>query len=342
MLKKYYDILELEENATLDDIRSAYKRLAKKYHPDKNKGSEESEAKFKKINEAYMILTDPKKKSEYERGNNFDFGEDIFSSIFGHMFDQGDSVTEIEVIFSIKDLFEHEKLDITYSRKIKCKICNGLGGKDINKCSKCDGSGKIFHGLHDMNLFNSVSLCNTCFGTGQISRYNCNMCKGSGTEIVEEAIALTNVETINHGSYIRVSDGGNYNRRTKKYGILMLRLVQQNDSIYIKKGLNVAIKYPLPIHIWIIGGEIDIPTLHGDKKIKIDPIDKRKLSSPIVLNKSGFKNPSGNIGDQIISFYLDLPDHIGKQIIEKLRPIFNEIGPDSYNEYSKFLKRTKK
>lgn len=217
MNKDLYEILGVSRNASLDEIKKAYKKLVIKWHPDRNKGSKEAEEKFKEIAAAYAILSDPQKKDRYDRfgtidddattGAGFDFGDifehmgDMFGSMFGmggrsrqHQSPQQGTSIKMQVGVSIKDILDGKfEKDVKYDCKVRCHSCNGKGGEDVTDCPYCHGTGMITetqrYGIQQ--IIQSSHPCHHCNGTGKIVKNKCKTCNGTGFEVKEKSVHVS-------------------------------------------------------------------------------------------------------------------------------------------------------
>lgn len=208
MSKNYYDILGVDKNANIDDIKKSYKRLAKRYHPDKNPGNKEAEDKFKDIAEAYEILSDEEKRKKYDweqdmKVNGFGpfgaWGGNGFSDFF-HGFGRQSPPIEhgsdvyVNVNVTLQDIYNQKKGNIKYNKKVPCHFCNGTGAENgkIKHCTTCNGSGMISQTkVQGNSIFTTQSPCPTCHGKGKMPETPCKHCNGSGFETTKSSVEFS-------------------------------------------------------------------------------------------------------------------------------------------------------
>lgn len=338
----YYDVLGIAKTANGDEIKKAYRKMALKYHPDRNQGDKEAEENFKKINEAYEVLSDDKKRKIYDRygkeglsgsfgggasGGFRDFGfGDIFSSFFG----DGDEeekrykyALDIEIAVNLsfeQAIFGCEK-EVTYNYKIPCDTCNGTGAKDGKKttCPHCGGSGKISFRQGFMSF---VQTCPHCGGSGEIIKEKCKDCGGDGFKEQSATIKIQIPEGVDNSNRIRVPKKGN--KFDGETGDLYVRVMVKEDDNFVREGDDVYIEIPVFFTQAILGETIKIPTLRGSAELKLPVGAKDKAQ--FVFAGEGVKNPrSGKIGRLIAQIKVNTPSSLSdeqKDLLNKLQTSF--------------------
>lgn len=340
MDKDYYKILGIEKDATPDEIKKAYRKMAMKYHPDRNNGSSESESKFKEAAEAYDTLSNPEKRSNYDRfgTSNPSFGgfgggfnmDDIFSNfgdIFGNAFNnryqtqiKKGSDLRIKVILSIDDILNGTKRKIKYKRQVKCESCNGEGGSDIEQCKSCNGKGHIQHSQQTPfgHITQSV-ICNNCNGSGKTVKNKCKICKGEGSVLKEEVVDIEIPAGVSNGMQLSMNGYGNYIKNGIN-GNLYIIIEEKIDNSYKRDGNNIIMESTISVIDAILGTNINVKSPTGNISINIEPgTEHGKI---IRIPKKGIPDIQLGLGDLYIRILIKIPKKIGndeKKILEKLK-----------------------
>lgn len=340
MSKDYYKILEVDKGASQEDIKKSYRKLAHKYHPDKNK-EEGAEAKFKEMAEAYSVLSDEEKKSQYDRygsvgNNNQGFGggfdvNDIFSQfgdIFGNNFGQnrGQRVRKgqdlrIKVSVTIKDIIFGANKKLKYNRHIKCDSCDGKGGQETTTCLPCQGTG---HRSYVQNTpFGSIrqsAICSHCNGEGKTIKNKCNTCGGNGVTSKQEVVDVDIPKGAVQGTYMSMPQFGNYVRDGIP-GDLQIMIEEVPDPKFSRDDINLICDEQISVIDAILGTDRVITVPHGvDIKYTISP----GTSHGKLLKVTGKGVPDihyGRIGDLIIRVNIKIPTMLSveeKKVLEKL------------------------
>lgn len=293
MSKDYYKILGVEKGASQDEIKSAYKKLAKKYHPDLNKEPEAVD-KFKEINEAADVLGDEQKRSQYDQFGtagsqqhggfdprdfqNFDIN-DIFENVFqgfgfGGFKQRGgnrsgkDLVAKISV--TLEEVSTGTTREIPAKRYVKCDECDGVGGEGVKTCSECSGSGMVrIQKKTPFGVFVTQTACRTCNGTGQTVEEICAKCGGDGRVLSKEPITIKIPPGVETGNRLRVEGEGEAGAFGSPSGDLYVVVEVEEHDTFVRDGSDLRITVPVNFVTACLGGEIEIPTLHGAKKLKI-------------------------------------------------------------------------
>lgn len=358
----YYELLEISKDSDKSTIKKAYRKMAMKYHPDKNPGNDEAEESFKAVNEAYQVLNDKEKRSVYDRygkaglegqGGGGGFGGfgaggfDDLGSIFEEMFGQSgfgggsrkakktykynlDVGIEIKVEFN-EAIFGAKK-EIHYKYKTACKPCKGTGAKDakLSTCKTCAGAGQV-HARQGFMTF--AQTCPTCEGSGEAVASSCKKCSGRGYDEHDEKFEVNIPEGVNTGIRIRVSNKGNIAPDGSK-GDLYIQINVKEDAHFIRHDDDIYIEVPLFFTQVALGGNITIPGLRGelDLNIPIGAKDQQQFKFP----NEGVKSVQGYTkGDLIVQIKIKYPKKVNeeqKELLEKLQESFGiESKPHERN-----------
>lgn len=300
--RDYYEVLGVAKSASADEIKHAYKNLAIKYHPDKNPGNKEAEEKFKEAAEAYEVLSDPKKRAQYDQfghampggaggtggfggfsGSNF---EDIFSQ-FGDIFGGGfggfgrsskssrqgpprGQDLQIRIALSYKEILAGATKKVRLKRYAPCTECAGRGGSDVKTCPTCHGTGRIQRVTRSFFQMVSESACPDCGGLGEVIGKPCSVCHGEGRNLEEETISIKIPVGISEGQYLTLRGEGHAGPRGGASGDLLVVITEKKDDFYTREGDDLHCSIDIPVYRLALGGTQRIPTLEGGEiSIKI-------------------------------------------------------------------------
>ena len=357
----YYEVLEVDRNASFEEIKKAYRKLALKYHPDRNPGNKEAEEKFKLINEAYQVLSDEEKRALYDRYgkaglenrgfSGFDQSSyedimDFFESVFGQAFGGGfgshhrasaqdkyplDLSIEIEISFQ-EALFGTQK-EIEFSYKVPCQACKGTGAKDgkLSTCPECHGRGQIYYRQGFMTF---SQTCPRCGGSGESAAERCGECKGKGFATKHETIKIHIPEGIDTNNRIRVQGKGNMSASGLR-GDLYIYVHVQEDDHFVRYNDDIYMEVPIFFTQAALGETITIPTPRGERELKLHPgtTDKEQF----VFKGEGFKNlNTGRYGNLIAQVKLIFPKKLSAQQRELLEKLQESFGVESKPHEEKF------
>lgn len=346
----YYEILGVSKDANQSEIKRAYRRLAREYHPDVNSGSEEAQEKFKKISEAYAVLSDPSKRRQYDAGGSVDFSsgfggrgaganmfEELFREAFGFGFGStGGSVNvgrdlEHAVSIDLEDVLTGTERKITYQRKVECETCGGTGaapGSSPVRCPTCGGHGQVRRRqrtlLGDMM---TVTTCPECGGSGEIIQDPCPDCGGEGVASVTEELTVEVPPGIRDGQHLEYSGYGDKPPGGGRAGNLYVR-VDVNEHEHFERHNN---DLHLPVEISFIqaalGDRVQVPTIDGSEEIDINP--GTQSGEQIRLKSRGLPGlRSSRRGDQIVTINVVTPEDLTERQIELLQEFAREEGLD--------------
>lgn len=309
--RDYYEILGVDKKASAADIKKAYRKMAMKYHPDRNKGNADAEKKFKEASEAYEVLRDPQKRQQYDQfghaGINGGFGgggvdfdnmgfEDIFSR-FGDIFGGGifgedvfggrgrsrgrrepgqpGSDMKIRIPLKLEEIAFGTEKKLKIKKQIICDHCNGTGAEsdsDFETCSTCNGMGEVRQVTRTMlGQMVNVQTCPTCHGEGRIIKNKCHVCAGEGRIKGEETVKINIPSGVSNGNYITLRGQGNAGRRGGPAGDLIVLIEEVEHEHFERDGNNIYYDLTLSIPEAILGTEVEVPTLKGKAKLRIEP-----------------------------------------------------------------------
>ena len=341
--KDYYAILGIDPTASADEIKKAFRKLAVKYHPDKNPDDKSAEEKFKEFNEAYAVLGDPEKRKMYDTGgmDSFDFqgfsgagfGDvfehvgDIFSDIFGRTGRQRSAQRKnrdinIELTVSFEEAALGCTRTIELEKNIKCNTCTGSGCKPgtlPQTCTSCRGTGQV---SRQQGFFTLTTACPTCDGMGKMIINACLMCAGSGIASDVETLQFNIPPGIDDGNCIKMSGKGELIDSNAIAGDLNLYVRTSPSEEYVRNGLDVTNSVTINIIKATLGGTHEIKTLHG--MINIEIPSGTQPNAVLRLKGKGIKNSRGKYGDHMVKVMIAIPKIVSKEqreLLEQLEKI---------------------
>lgn len=371
--RDYYEVLEITRNANGDEIKKAYRKMAIRYHPDKNPGDRESEERFKEAAEAYEILSHPEKKARYDQyghaglGGNTGFGggqggfnmEDIFSQfgdIFGGHFGGGGSRSgrrvnrgsdlRVKVKLTLEEIANGVEKKIRVNKFVSCKPCHGTGaqnGSAMNTCPTCRGTGQVVRMTQTiLGTMQTASTCPTCGGQGQTITDKCKSCHGEGIVREEEVIPINIPAGVAEGMQMKVAGKGNMGARGGVAGDLIVVFEEAEHEFLKRDGMHLFYDHYVSFVDAALGTQIEVPTIDGKAKIKIDP----GTQSGKVLRLKGKGLPDVNSysrGDILVNINVWTPQHLTKdekKMLEELRDAEN-FRPNPGKKDKGFFERMK-
>jgi len=361
--RDYYEVLGVNKSASADQIKSAYRKLAVKYHPDKNKGDKAAEEKFKEASEAYHVLSNSERKQNYDnfghaafenggggRGGfgNFDFSNhfsDIFEDFFGEGFGGGrrsrrsnnrGSDLRYDLSISLEEAFSGKKQDIKFSTSEKCDTCSGSGSKpghQAGACSMCGGHGQV---RSSQGFFTVQQTCPQCAGAGEQITHPCSDCNGQGKKQASKRLSVTIPKGVDDGTRIRLSGKGEAGSRGGGSGDLYLFINVHSHDLFKRSDENLFFECPISIADAALGTSIEIPTIDGGKaKIKIPA--GTQSGKQFRLKGKGMPFMRGNnFGDLYVQVNTEVPISLNKEqkeLLEKFREIENEKSNPSIKKF---------
>jgi molecular chaperone DnaJ len=373
--KDYYDILGVTKNSNPDEIKKAYRKLAMKYHPDRNQEDKTAEAKFKEASEAYQVLSDPKKKSSYDQfghsafeggqggpAGGFDFGgfesgafSDIFDDFFGDFVGSGrgrggskksrsnrGSDLKINLEISLEEAYLGKKQTINLSSNEKCEKCSGSGAEPGSKpktCSTCDGHGKV---RTRQGFFTLQQTCPNCGGEGEMLSSPCKDCKGAGTVKTKKNLSIQIPKGVDDGTQIRLSGKGDAGYRGGSNGDLYVFITVQKHKIFQRSEENLYFKLPISMADAALGTEIEVPTIDGGKsKVKIPA--GTQSGKQFRLKEKGMPILRENhYGDLYLETNVIIPESLSKEQKDLLEKFKSLEDSNSNSEIKSFINKAKK
>ncbi len=354
--KDYYDILGVSKTAKERDIKKAYKRLAIKYHPDRNRGDKNSEEKFKEVKEAYEILSDKNKRSMYDQyGHSFnqenyssgftssdfdvnvssgsDFSDifgDVFGDIFGSKKKKSNSKKGSDILYdmelNLEEVLKGVYKEIEFNIIQKCSVCHGNGcrpGTKRNVCSTCKGSGSL---KTRQGFFTIQQTCPSCNGECYIINNFCYICRGSGTEKSLKKIFVKIPPGVDNNDRIRVPGKGNCGNYGLSPGDLYIRIKIKKHNIFTRENNNLYCEIPINFSMAALGGDIEIPTLDGKIRFKIPP--ETQTGRLFRIKNKGIKYIRNNrYGDLLCRVFIETPVNLNnyqKKILRDLEISLNK------------------
>jgi molecular chaperone DnaJ len=353
--RDYYEVLGVARNASKEEIKKAYRKQALKYHPDKNPGDKNAEEKFKEAAEAYEVLSDDNKRSQYDRfghsglggaGNGFSGGgmtmEDIFASfgdIFGDAFGgfggftsgrRGRRVNKgsnlrVKVKLNLHEIASGTEKKIKVRKYVKCSACDGTGAADsrsYSDCPTCHGTGHVTRIAHTLlGQMQTTSVCPTCGGEGKTISKKCNVCYGEGIVEKDEVIKINIPAGVGKGMQMTVGGKGNAPRRGGVDGDLLVVIDEEDHENLIREGNDLIFNLFISVPDAITGTHVEIPTVDGHVKIKIEA--GTQPGKILRLRGKGLPEVNGyGKGDLLVNVNVWIPKSLGRdelRIIEKLK-----------------------
>ncbi|UDN36679.1 molecular chaperone DnaJ [Proteus sp. NMG38-2] len=364
--RDFYEVLGLSKNADEKEIKRAYKRLAMKYHPDRNQGDKESESKFKEIKEAYEILSDAQKRAAYDQyghaafeqggfggqGGGADFG-DIFGDVFGDIFGGGrrqqrasrGSDLQYNMELTLEEAVRGVTKEIRIPTLETCDKCHGSGAKEgtsAETCSTCHGAGQVHL---RQGFFTVQQACPTCHGRGKVIKEPCSKCHGDGRVERYKTLSVKIPAGVDTGDRIRLSGEGEAGENGAPAGDLYVQVHVRQHHIFERDGNNLYCEVPINFAIAALGGEIEVPTLDGRVKLKIPA--ETQTGKMFRMKGKGVKSVrSSTIGDLMCRVVVETPVKLNekqKELMEQLGESFGGKSGEKNTPRSKsFLDGVKK
>lgn len=365
----YYEVLGVGREASDSEIKSAFRKAAKQYHPDLHPGDKEAEAKFKEINEAYEVLSDSGKRAKYDQfghaafdpaagaggsygGAGFGDFSDIFSSVFGGFggFGGGSAyrngpVQGNDLRYNLTITFEEAafgvRKEILIPREDSCKTCGGSGAKPGTQpttCTTCGGSGQVrVQQNTPFGSFATVRTCDACGGTGKIIKEPCQDCRGKGRVSKTNRIAVNVPAGINDGQTLTLRGEGEAGHRGGPNGDLYVVITVKPHKLFTRKGFDLYLDMNIPMTVASLGGEIQVPTLSGTVKYSIP--EGTQPGTTFRLREQGVQrlNASGK-GDLFVRANVQIPKKLNDEQRELMQKLAESFG-DKVSE-SKPVKRS--
>lgn len=370
--RDYYEVLEVGRDASDADIKKAYRKLAKQYHPDVNPGDKNAEAKFKEVNEAYEVLSDPNKRARYDQYGHagvdpnsfggagagfgdFDFGGigDIFETFFGGGFGRSSRSRTgpqkgADIKYSMQLTFEEAAFgvekEISINRHENCSTCGGSGAKpgtSPETCKHCNGTGQVqYRQSTPFGQFVNVKTCDVCRGDGKIVTNPCPDCSGKG-RVKKTVRRKVNIPAgIDDGQTISLRGEGEPGTRGGPAGDVYITIAVKPHAIFRRQGNDVVCEMPITFVQAALGAELEVPTLDG--KVKYSIPEGTQTGSIFRLKNKGIPYLRGNgRGDQYVKVEIDVPKKLNEKQKELLRQFAEISGDDVYEQRKGFFDKMK-
>ena len=364
----FYDVLGVSKEVDSNSLKSAYRRLAMKYHPDRNPGDTEAEKKFKEISEAYEVLSNPEKKAAYDQyghdaftgpgggqggfsegfGSGFGSFSDIFEDFFGDATGQRNNERlkrgedlKYEMSITLRDAYLGVKKEISYDTLVSCISCSGTGSENkdgIGSCGSCRGSGRI---RASQGFFTVERTCPACGGSGQVITDPCRECNGEGRQRKNKNIEVSIPAGVEEGSRIRLAGEGTAGQNGAEDGDLYIFISIVSHELFDRDGTNIFCNVPISIYEASLGGSVEVPTVSGGRaKVKIPA----GTQSGDQLRLSGKGMPalrSVSFGDMIITLNVEIPKNLSQKQKELLKEFDQQSNRENIPESTGFFDKVK-
>ncbi len=351
--RDYYEVLGVDRNAGDDELKKAYRRLAMKFHPDRNLDDAEAEEQFKEVKEAFEVLGDARKRQAYDQfghagvdpsaggggAGGAGFG-DIFDSVFGDIFGGGRGGSRAyrgadlryDLDLSLEDAVAGTEIKIRVPTLIDCEACDGKGsrsGRAPTSCATCGGVGQV---RMQQGFFSVQQTCPKCRGTGSVISDPCQSCSGSGKARGHKTISVKVPAGVDNGDRIRLSGEGEPGQSGGPAGDLYVNVVVQSHPLFTRDGTDLNCEVPIDFVSAALGGELEVPTLEGRVMLKIPP--ETQTGKMFRLRGKGVRSVrGGGVGDLICAVAVETPVNLTKEQKELLKQLSDSLsgGGDKHN-----------
>ena len=358
--RDFYEVLGVSRDASERDIKKAYKRLAMKFHPDRNQGDESAAEKFKEVKVAYEILTDSQKKAAYDQyghaafeqggmgggggfgGGHGDFG-DIFGDVFGDIFGGGrrgggqqraqrGSDLRYNMELTLEEAVRGVSKEIEVPTLVECDTCDGSGakkGSSAQTCGTCHGHGQV---QMRQGFFAVQQTCPTCNGKGKIIKDPCNSCHGQGRKQKTKTLNVKIPAGVDTGDRIRLSGEGEAGEQGAPAGDLYVQVHVKEHNIFERDGNNLYCEVPVSFSMAALGGEVEVPTLDGRVNLKVP--EETQTGRMFRMRGKGVKGVrGGGVGDLIVKLVVETPVKLSSRQKELLREFEETCGGEAASKH---------
>ena len=335
--RDYYDVLGVDKSSSADQIKSAYRKLAVKFHPDKNKGDKTAEEKFKEASEAYHVLSNSERKQNYDN-----FGHAAFENGGGGRGSRGRSSNNrgsdlrYDLTISLEEAYSGKKQDIKFTTSDKCETCSGTGSKpgyNAGSCSMCGGHGQV---RSSQGFFTVQQTCPQCSGSGEEITHPCSSCSGQGKKQASKRLSVTIPKGVDDGTRIRLAGKGEAGSRGAGNGDLYLFINVNSHDLFKRSDENLFFECPISITDAALGSSIEIPTIDGGRaKIKIPAGTQSGKQFRLKGKGMPYMRGSG-VGDLYVQVNTEVPISLNKEqkeLLEKFREIENDKSNPSIKQF---------
>jgi len=382
MARDYYEVLGVGRNADAAEIKSAFRKAAMEHHPDRNGGCESAAGRFKEINEAYSVLSDPNKRAAYDRfghagvngmgggpggpfgrGGNAQYQDvndifsEVFGDVFGDMFGQqrrnstgpvrgADIRHDLEI--TLEDAYRGAEVEITTPTTVTCDTCDGTGAKPGTSptvCGGCGGAGRV----RAANGFFAVErTCPRCGGAGRTVNDPCFKCHGQGQVRRERTLQVRIPAGVDDGARIRLAGEGDAGLRGGPRGDLYIFLSVREHELFERDGLDLLVTVPVPMCAAALGGEIEAPCLSikddgGDCRTTVTIPEGSQTGKTIRLKGRGMASLNGRQrGDLVVELYVETPTHLTARQKELMRELAGSCGEKQHPKHATFFRKARR
>lgn len=348
--RDFYEVLGIDRNASERDIKKAYKRLAIKFHPDRNPGDEKAADKFKEAKEAYEVLIDSQKRSAYDQhghtafeqsGSTSDFG-DVFGDIFGDIFGGGGrrsgqargqrgSDLRYNMDLSLEDAVRGCSREIEIPTLVRCDPCHGSGSKGgrTEACSVCQGHGQV---QMRQGFFSVQQTCPTCYGSGRVVKDPCNACHGKGRRKKTKTLSVKIPAGVDAGDRIRLNGEGESGEMGAPSGDLYVQVQIKKHHIFERDGNNLYCEVPVSFAMAAVGGEVEVPALDGRISLKVPA--ETQTGRLFRMRGKGVRGIRGGItGDLLVKLVVETPIKLSVRQKELLKELEDSCGGEAASKH---------
>lgn len=375
-MRDYYEILGVERSADDGALKASFRKLAMEHHPDRNGGCEEAEGRFKEINEAYSILSDPQKRAAYDRfghagvngsgggGGNGQFHDvnDIFSEVFGDVF--GDMFggrgrqrggpargqdLRYDLEITLEQAYAGSEVEITVPASINCESCDGSGAKPGTSptvCGSCGGAGRV---RASQGFFSIERACPRCGGSGRLVLDPCQECRGHGQLRKERTLQVRIPAGVDDGARIRLAGEGDAGARGGPRGDLYIFLSVRPHDLFDREGLDLLCTVPVPMAVAALGGDIEAPCLMGGEgcdgncKIEVKVPEGSQTGRTVRLKGRGMPSlRSRERGDLVVELFVETPTKLTARQKELMREFSDICGEQQHPKSANFIGKAKR
>ncbi len=371
MAKSFYETLGVSKTASEEEIKSAFRKLARQYHPDLHPGDEVAANKFKEVNEAYETLSDPQKRAEYDNAQSQGAGDpggfgahfggqhagggprgssffDEFVNMFGGESHGGEAQSSggdisLNVTLTFEEAAYGTQKEITVNRFEPCSACRGTGAKNgtqFVKCTNCGGTGKVRYAQETpFGRVVSMKPCNVCGGSGRIIKEPCTSCGGRGSLRKNSNLRITFPPGVEPNQIMTIPGEGERTRTGTKAGNLILTITVLPHKMFRRKGLDLLVDIPVTFTQALLGDKVLVPTLKGNK-IAFPLPEGAQSGMTFKLKEQGLENPKKQIkGDLLVTIDIELPKNLSKDQKQKIKDLHESFKPEQYDKAREFMKK---
>jgi molecular chaperone DnaJ len=374
-MRDYYEILGVDRGCDAAALKSSFRKLAMEHHPDRNGGCEEATGRFKEINEAYSVLSDPQKRAAYDRFGHAgvnggpsagpaggadvnDIFNEVFGDVFGDMFGGGrqrrsgpargqDLRYDLEI--SLEQAYAGSEVEITVPSAITCETCDGSGAKPGTSPTTCNGCGGAGRVRASQGFFSIERACPRCGGSGKLILDPCGTCHGHGQVRRERTLQVRIPAGVDDGARIRLAGEGDAGARGGPRGDLYIFLSVRPHELFERDGLDLLCTVPVPMGVAALGGEIDAPCLMGGEncdgecKIKVKVPEGAQTGRTLRLKGRGMPSlRSRERGDLVVEIFVETPTKLSARQKELLREFEGLCGDQQHPKSASFIGKAKR